>query len=65
MTHIRKALEEDGRELTRIAFAAKRYWNYPAEYYRIWEAELTVTPDYIRNNDVFLAADDAGMIIGV
>lgn len=62
--YIRKALEEDARELTRIAFAAKRYWNYPEEYYKVWEAELTITPAYISNNDVFLAVDGAGKIIG-
>jgi maltose O-acetyltransferase len=62
--HIRKALAEDAQELTRIAFAAKSYWNYPEAYYKVWEAELTISPDYIRNNDVYLVSEDDGGIIG-
>lgn len=56
--YIRKALKEDAQELTRIAFAAKRYWNYPDEYYQVWKNELTISSPYILNNDVFLISDD-------
>ncbi|TCL68502.1 putative N-acetyltransferase YhbS [Hydrogenispora ethanolica] len=41
--------------LTRIAFAAKGHWNYPAEYFAIWRDELTVTPEYIASHRVFTA----------
>ena len=50
-----KANEMASRELTSISFAAKRYWGYPDEYFKIWEQELTITPEYIRQNKVFLA----------
>lgn len=43
----------DANELTNIAFAAKRHWNYPESYFEIWKQELTVTPKYILENPVF------------
>lgn len=49
------AQETDADELTSISFAAKRHWNYPEHYYEIWKHELTITPEYIRNNQVFKA----------
>ena len=55
--HIRKAQAIDARQLTQIAFAAKQHWGYPEEYYQIWENELTITPIYIRKNDVYLASE--------
>lgn len=41
--------------LTKIAFSAKRHWNYPAEYYEIWKDELTITDEYLKQNIVFKA----------
>ena len=38
--------------LTEIAFSGKRHWGYPEEYYEIWETELTITEDYLKNNVV-------------
>lgn len=52
---ILKADEKSSRELTSISFAAKKYWGYPDEYFKIWEQELTITPEYIRQNKVYLA----------
>lgn len=48
--------------LTAIAFAAKRHWNYPEEYFDIWRDELTVTEDYIGKNLVFVAIYDEEII---
>ena len=41
--------------LTEIAFAAKKHWNYPEEYFEIWKDELTITEKYIADNTVFNA----------
>ena len=41
--------------LTEITFAAKYFWNYPKEYYEIWQSEMTITQDYISKNQVYLA----------
>jgi GNAT superfamily N-acetyltransferase len=52
---IRFAIDSDSKKLTAISYAAKRFWPYPMEYFGIWEDELTITPEYIRNNVVCLA----------
>lgn len=48
-----RAETTDAEELTNIAFAAKRHWNYPENYFEIWKQELTITPKYISENSVF------------
>ena len=50
---ILQANVSDAPGLTKIAFAAKRHWNYPDEYFDIWEKELTITTAYILKNPVF------------
>ncbi len=49
---IRPAKTEESRILTEISFQSKKYWNYPNAYLETWKDELTVTPQYIRDNDV-------------
>ena len=44
--------------LTEIAFSAKRYWNYPEEYYNIWKEELTITEEYLKNNIVKIIVEE-------
>jgi maltose O-acetyltransferase len=51
---IRKAYSEEANQLTEIAFAAKRTWNYPEHYFEIWTGELTITKGYIDQNIVFV-----------
>jgi GNAT superfamily N-acetyltransferase len=51
---IRRAIARDSDILTTISFAAKGYWGYPTEYFAIWKDELTISPEYIRKNDVFV-----------
>lgn len=41
---IRRAIIAESGDLTSISFASKRYWNYPEEYFNVWEKELTITP---------------------
>lgn len=50
-----EAITQDASTLTEIAFAAKRQWNYPEHYYEIWKNELTITPEYILGNRVYVA----------
>ncbi|WP_410495695.1 GNAT family N-acetyltransferase [Cellulosilyticum sp. ST5] len=52
---IRRALATDALFLTSISFGAKRYWNYPEEYFEVWHDELTITEDYIEQNIVYVA----------
>lgn len=60
---IRKAKIQEADILTKISFGSKGYWGYPKEFYDIWSKELTISSDYIQNNDVFVFERD-GKIIG-
>ena len=60
---MRRAKIQEADILTKISFSSKGYWNYPKEFYDIWYNELTISPDYIQNNDVFVFEKD-GKIIG-
>jgi GNAT superfamily N-acetyltransferase len=62
---IRVAETTEAERLTEIAHAAKRHWGYPEEYIRLWEEELTFTPDYIADNPVYAAVALDGEIVGV
>ncbi|MCG8633737.1 MAG: GNAT family N-acetyltransferase [Desulfobacterales bacterium] len=51
---IRRAKNTENKFLTSLSFDSKRYWNYPEAYFKIWKTELTITQDYIWENDVFV-----------
>jgi maltose O-acetyltransferase len=51
---IRMAYPKEANQLTEIAFAAKRTWNYPEHYFERWTGELTITKGYIDQNIVFV-----------
>jgi GNAT superfamily N-acetyltransferase len=60
---IRKAIIQEAEILTKISFGSKGYWDYPKEFYDIWSKELTISSDYIQDNDVFVFEKD-GKILG-
>ena len=49
------ATPEAADALTRIAFAAKRYWGYPESWIQHWRESLTITLEFVRNNRVYAA----------
>ena len=55
---IRTARPDEADALTRLAHLAKRHWNYPAEWIDYWKTELTITPEFIADNRVFVATID-------
>jgi len=55
---IRRASTEDHQQLTSLAHDAKSYWGYPEHWIKHWEDALTVTPEYIEANQVFVAEED-------
>jgi GNAT superfamily N-acetyltransferase len=55
---VRRALPGDAEALTRIAFAAKRYWGYPERWLEGWRETLTVTPEFVSDNEVYAAVSD-------
>jgi GNAT superfamily N-acetyltransferase len=52
---ISRAGERDAEALTRIAFAAKRYWGYPERWIERWRETLTITSEFVRRNEVYVA----------
>ncbi|MEW5940041.1 MAG: GNAT family N-acetyltransferase [Chloroflexota bacterium] len=53
---LQRAGPEHASALTAIAFAAKRHWGYPERWIELWAPQLTITPEYVRANETWLAA---------
>ena len=51
---IRQANQNEFKILTKISFSSKGYWEYPTDYFDIWNDELTITPEYIKENTVYV-----------
>jgi GNAT superfamily N-acetyltransferase len=60
---ILEARPGDAAALTRISFAAKRHWGYPERWIEGWQETLTITPDFVRRNEVYAAVIE-GKIVG-
>src|SRR5687768_9822239 len=60
---IRPASADESPILTKIAHDAKRHWGYPEHWIKHWEADLTVSPEFIRSNYVYVFERD-GDIVG-
>lgn len=58
MKMIRRAAVDEASVLTTIALEAKRYWGYPERWIKHWESDLTVSPEFIRDNHVYVAEAD-------
>ncbi|MFZ2361702.1 MAG: GNAT family N-acetyltransferase [Anaerolineae bacterium] len=52
------ACPTDAPRLTAIAHAAKRHWGYSDELIALWDADLTVTPQFIDHHPVFCAVQE-------
>ncbi len=52
---IRQASPNEAAALTQIAHDAKRHWGYPENWIQHWQADLTISPDFISNNEVYVA----------
>lgn len=55
---IRNASLEDAPTLTAIALEAERYWGYPENWIKHWESDLTISPEFIRDNHVYVDEED-------
>ncbi len=53
MIEITKANANDYRVLTDITKKSKAYWEYSDEQMREWSDLLTITEEYIQNNEVY------------
>jgi len=52
---VRRANTDGARVLTELAHAAKRHWGYPESWIEHWKADLTITSNFIADNEVFVA----------
>ena len=52
---IELARTEHASELTEIAISAKRHWNYPDRWIELWTPSLTISTDYILQNETWMA----------
>jgi GNAT superfamily N-acetyltransferase len=55
---ILRALPEHADPLTQIAIAAKGYWNYPEKWMQLWIPVLTISPEYISENETWMIVVD-------
>ena len=53
---LERAHADRAEALTNIAIAAKRHWGYPEAWIQIWIPQLTISPEYILNNETWLAS---------
>lgn len=52
---IRRAKPDEAGQLTEIAHAAKRHWGYPENWIQHWKDDLTITPEFISKQEVYVA----------
>jgi len=55
---IRPAVDTEAATLTQIALDAKRHWGYPENWIKHWESDLTISPEFILKNHVYVAEED-------
>ncbi len=55
---VRRAVAGEAGALSDVAFAAKGHWGYPAQWMESWRGDLTISPGFVRNNEVYVAVAD-------
>jgi len=55
---ILRGTPEHASVLTDITIAAKRHWNYPEKWMEQWLPELTISSEYISENEIWMAVRD-------
>ncbi len=59
---IARATPEQAEALTQIAFAAKQHWGYPDAWIQLWSPGLTITPEFIKQHETYVAWVDEGSV---
>lgn len=59
---IQRAQRGDASSLSGIAFSAKAYWGYPDKWMEKWRSIFEFSPDYIENNESWMALVDEKIV---
>ena len=59
---IRRASSDEAAALSQIAHDAKRHWGYPEHWLKHWRDDLTISPDFIAANQVYVAASEGELL---
>jgi N-acetylglutamate synthase-like GNAT family acetyltransferase len=59
---IRKATTEEAATLTTIAHDAKRHRGYPEHWIKHWQDDLTISPDFVAANHVYVAESEGDLL---
>jgi len=61
---IQRAVPGQAVRLTQIAHSAKSYWGYPSRWIELWRNQLTITPKFVQESEVYAAIDADGVVLG-
>lgn len=56
---IRRAAADDAKPLTKIALEATEHWGYPDRWIEYWDTDLTISPEFIRDHQVYVAEENS------
>jgi len=59
---IRPAKNDESESLTNISFKSKGYWDYPKQFFEVWQNELIITQKYIDENEIFVLEENGSPI---
>jgi GNAT superfamily N-acetyltransferase len=60
---IQRAIPEQADQLSEVAIASKAHWGYDSEFMARFAAVITITADYVRENEVWVL-DEGGEVAG-
>lgn len=59
---IEQALRTDAKDLTELTIRSKAHWNYGDKQIEEWRAELTISENYINDNNIYKLVIDKLLI---
>lgn len=60
--NIEKTTRKDAQDLTELTIRSKSYWNYGEKQIQAWRDELTITEQYINENQVYKLVCEGSLI---
>lgn len=60
---LKKAIRTDAKDLTELTIRSKSHWNYGEKQIEKWREELTITEEYVDDNQIYKLTID-NLLIG-